>query len=362
MQQPNSQSPAAPPTITDKLAWAALGLSLAAFGAAGFAWYRVEVTQALESGAQRALVERVAAGHDAVVSTQDTLRRDLGEVADTVDGLAVELRDALREEAGVRQQSMDGFRREFDALSASLERVYEDIGRSVDTWLLEEVEQLLLLANQRLTLAGDVPLAISALRLADEKLGEVGDPALVPIRAAISDELAALAAVPQVDVTGAALRLNALVAGVVDLPLGEDMRRPQWQQAEQGDEAGAASEGGIGRQLFEDLSRLVKVRRTDDTQLPKLGPVQRFLVDANLQSMLRSAQGALLESRAELYRAALADAGDWLGRYFAGDDPAVAAAARTISELASLPLGADIPAVDGSLAMLRQHMREQQRR
>ena len=359
MQETTSQSPTSGATTTQRLALVALAVSLLAFAAAGFVWYRVEVTHALESGSQRAVVDRVSARYDEMAASQEALRVRLGGLEDGLGALGGEMRGALQDEQRGRDASFAEFRREFDALSASLERVYDDIGRSVDTWMMEEVEQLLLLANQRLTLVRDVDLAVSALRLADGKLAEVGDPALVPVRAAISDELSALQSVPRVDVTGAALQLNALAAGVPELPLAEDLRRPDWQAADDspGAPAGEPADAGLGGQLLADLSRLVRVRRTDDTQLPKLGPVQRFLADANLQAMLRTAQNALLQSRAELYRASIDDARVWLDTYFAVSNEAVAATDAALEELRQLSLGAELPPIDGSLAMLREHMK-----
>ena len=58
--------------------------------------------------------------------------------------------------------------------------------------MFSEVEYLLRLANQRLQLERDVEGAAALLRTADARLEEANNPALVPVRRAIAEELAAL--------------------------------------------------------------------------------------------------------------------------------------------------------------------------
>src|SRR5690606_13361385 len=166
-------SRAAPASAALWLAVAALVVALAAAGAAAVAFYQAAVTARLETGEQRGLVERLASEQDAVVERQGQVAARVDHIGARLDGLERSLTSALDQESRRRESALADFRSEFDALAGSVEQVYEDLGRSVDTWVLEEVEQLLLLANQRLTLAADTALAIAALEIADAKLGDI---------------------------------------------------------------------------------------------------------------------------------------------------------------------------------------------
>ena len=65
-------------------------------------------------------------------------------------------------------------------------------GRS--QWLKTEATYYLRIANAQVLLGGDAEVIAGALRLADEKLRETGDPTVAPVRAVLSEEIAALEA------------------------------------------------------------------------------------------------------------------------------------------------------------------------
>ncbi len=359
---PTHDAPAARLSAVAWMALAALVVAVLAAIAAGYAWYQSAVTARLEAGDQRGVVERVADGFDDVRQAQAGFEQRFDALGERLAALESESAAALEQASRERRDALAEIRSEMEALSASVEQVYTDLGRSVDTWMLEEVEQLLLLANQRLALAHDAELAATALDLADAKLAEIGDPALVPVRERIANERAALAALPRLDVEGAALRLASLMETVSGMPLAQDMRRPEWESGDAPDEASSAAEtGGVerfAREVLDDLGNLVRVRRVDQARLPKLTPVQRFLVDENLRMKLTAAQLALLRGNGALYRQSLQGASDWAQRYLHTDAEPVRQLLEALDQLAALPLDRDVPSVDGSLAQLREVMSE----
>lgn len=342
------------------LSAAALLVALIAAFASVFAWYQVAVTARLEAGSQRTVVDRVAADYQSLKQAQDVYDARFDEFAGRLAALAEETRAMLAEGDDAREQALAGLRASFEELSASVRQVYAEIGRSVDTWMLEEAEQLLLLAHQRLALVGDADLAATALRLADGKLEEIGDPVLSPVRQHIADELAALDALPDADIEGAALRLSALSASVPNLPLSRDMERPEWQtgEAEPVPEETAGGVERFAREVLDDLGNLVRIRRVDEATMPKLKPVQRFLVHENLRMHLLLAQQALLRGHGELYRENLDAASDWATRYLATEMQPVVALREEIEALRALPLDRELPSIAESLARLRAVMAE----
>lgn len=353
----SGDAPAARLSAVAWLALVALVVAILAAIAAGYAWYQSAVTARLEAGDQRGVVERVAADFDEIRRVQAGFEQRFDSLGERLAGLESESAAALAQASRERGEAIAALRAEMESLSASVEQVYTDLGRSVDTWMLEEVEQLLLLANQRLALVHDAELAATALDLADAKLAEIGDPALVSVRERIADERAALAALPRLDVAGAALRVASLMETVPGMPLAQDMRRPAWERGEADVESTEDEGGGVerfAREVLDDLGNLVRVRRVDEARLPKLTPVQRFLVDENLRMKLSAAQLALLRGDGALYRQNLQAAADWARRYLHVDAEPVANLLVTIDQLAALPLDRELPSIDGSLAQLRK--------
>jgi uroporphyrin-3 C-methyltransferase len=113
--------------------------------------------------------------------------------------------DALQTRLG----ALDGKLAEFQAQSATLQSLVQDIARSREEFALLEVEQAVTLAGQQLQLAGNVPVAVLALQSADAQLARLDQPQYLPLRKAVAKDLARLTALPFVDTPGLSLRRQA---------------------------------------------------------------------------------------------------------------------------------------------------------
>ncbi|MGH8455017.1 MAG: uroporphyrinogen-III C-methyltransferase, partial [Nevskiales bacterium] len=128
---------------------------------------------------------------------QDGLRPGLRSLTERQDSLATTSTQLTGQVARMDEQLAQG-----TAAQGQLSSMIQG-GRR--TWILYEVEYLLLNANDRLQLEGDVAGALRALEAANQRLGVAADPQLLSVRARIAQELAALRAVPQPDVESIAL-------------------------------------------------------------------------------------------------------------------------------------------------------------
>ena len=209
------------------------------------------------------------------------------------------------------------------------------------------------IANAQVQLANNPALAARALQLADQRVRELSNPAYTPVRRAIADELAALAATEDVDVEGITLALGSLAATVPTLPLVNDIAVP-------GDDTPAADLDGMsgwaraGAATREALSGMVRVRRSDERVEPMLSPEAEYFLRLNLQLKLQAARLSLLLGDAAGFRQSLDDAATWLGQYFDRDDPAVTTAIATLEQTAATAIVTERPDVSGSLTLLRR--------
>ena len=349
-----------------RMGWVApLALILAVGGGAlsAYTWYATHVAGQLEIGRELGRLDGVARDVDRLVTHQSqvseavaTLRRQ-GE--DDRHALRSDLQALTQAQATERAQRQ----KELESLAGIVAKNRSEMGVARDDWLLQEVAHLLLLANQRLALTGDVVLAQKALALADDRLKALAGPQILKIRRVLSQEQEHLGQMTPVDVAGISLVLAALAESVGDLPLKGDSDRPQWSDS--GDSAqssvpdkpaddadGESAVRAFSRKVLSDLGDLVRVRRVDETRPPKLDTAARFLAYENLRLQLVGAQLALLRRDAGVFQENLKQARIWLGDYFDTGTP-VQHFDTQVAELQQAKVALSFPDISGSLTLLR---------
>ena len=129
-----------------------------------------------------------------------------------------------REETETRFKLLETNLTESISRQVALERLYQDLAPNHDEVTMEEVEQLLLIANQQLQLANNVKSALIAMQEADVRLQRINRPQLSPLRKVLAKDMDLLKAVPNVDTMGISLRLESLAETVEKLPLAMEIR------------------------------------------------------------------------------------------------------------------------------------------
>ncbi|MGJ8668025.1 MAG: uroporphyrinogen-III C-methyltransferase [Oceanococcus sp.] len=221
-------------------------------------------------------------------------------------------------------------------------------------WQRAEIEHLLLVAYTRLQLQKDVHGAQIALKLAEERLQSLADPAYFSVREAIIRELARLAAVQLPDVQALALKLASLTDQVDALPTRQTHRGNFDTQLTLS--AGPETLPWHQRlwvSLNEAVGSLVSVRRDVERREALLPPEQGFYLRQNLRLQLESARLALLREDNANFQAALRQADEWLQHYFDTQHAASKAALSSINKLANQPISTVLPDISGSLKALR---------
>ena len=345
---------------------AALVASVLALAVSVFAWYSIAVTGRLEVGHQLSRMESVALESTSIRDRLQQLESDLT----TLGRQILESQSALQREAEAQQSRLtaavdelkatqvndrEAIEQRFARIRTSLDKLGYEIGTSVDDWVLEETHQLLLLAGQRLSLSGDVSLARRALEIADQKLSLIQATDVLTVRRQLAVEIASLDAVPKLDLNGIVLKLSAMADQVNTLPLKGDLDRPEWgrstSETEEPTEPGSLQM--FGRVLLDDLGKLVRIRKVDQTRSPKLDNAQRFLAYEKLRLQLVTAQLAVLRQRPDLYQDSLKQARAGLSDYFAADER-VDGFAASLESLKARQLVVDLPDLSGSMALLRR--------
>lgn len=259
-------------------------------------------------------------------------------------------------------QQLAALQNQQEASQLALARVDETLRGGRARFQLAAVEELLLLANDRVRLARDARGAVLALETADSRLAALSDPRLLPVREALAQERLALLSAPQADVAGAALSLGGLIGRAAALPLRARTPshfEPGAARAEAHREL-AADAGwperlwaGVGQALTTVFS-IHREARPVDRLLP---PAQEALVQQLLLLKLEGARLALLRQESASFRELIDSSRAWLDDYYKPDDPAVLAADSELERLRALDLAPGLPAPAKSLERLRAILR-----
>lgn len=230
----------------------------------------------------------------------------------------------------------------------ALEEMYQEVSRNRDEWVLAEIEQILLIASQQLQLAGNVKAALAALQTAESRLQRIDKPQFFTLRKAINKDIEQLQSLPLLDLAGLSLRLDNLVSEVDQLPLlpgrvsGEEKALPRaplpesfWQR--------------LGAEAWQDFKQLVRIRNLQKSELPLLPPTQAYFLRENLKLRLLSARLALLQRNEASFKADIAAAQDWLGRYYDVGDKRVHVALASLQQIGQSRLSIELPDISASL-------------
>jgi uroporphyrin-3 C-methyltransferase len=251
--------------------------------------------------------------------------------------------------ATLLEQKLAASRDEEDALQI----IYRELSNNREERVISEIEQLMVIANQQLLLAGNVKPALLALQTADARLQQLDTAQALQLRKSIAQDIQRLQSLPLVDTAGMSLRLENLADSVDELPLvserhptPEPMETPSWN---------TNPWHRFAQEVWHDLKRLVRLERIDRPEPPLLPPEQEFFLRENLKLRLLTARIALLQHDESSYRADLQTAEQWLRDYFDLREKATQAALVNIQQLSSSNIMIELPDISASLGLVNRY-------
>lgn len=333
------------------LAGIAFVLALAALAGVGYLFW-----QGRDMGSEQADIDASVASLsdnlDEGLAALDDLRQRLSALAESDEAYGDELESLERQVENLldRYENMPARLSSLETAMTSLQGISTGVR---ENWWLAEAEYYMQLANAQLQLAGNPRLAQLALEFADQRIRQLGNPALTGVRRALAGELRALEAMEKPDVEGITMQLASLADSVESLPIEEYVTRTGREPSPVDEETGAFDRAVESvRSAFSDV---VSVRRTDEEVRPLLSPDARYFLRANLKLQMQTARLAMLRGERAVFEQSLEDAASWLRRYFVTDSAAVRSALETIEQLRDEYVTIDPPDISRSLKLLRQH-------
>lgn len=244
----------------------------------------------------------------------------------------------------------------------ALESMYQELSRSRDERLLAEVEQAVVIAAQQLHLTGNIEAVLNALQGVDARMARTGQSRLLPLRKLINRDIDRLKSLPLADLPGIALKLDGVIGVVDSMPLAFE-QRPRVEPVAKSKAnaslkatAPSATVGfwqGLGRDLWAEVSQLIRVERIGQPDPVLLAPSQVFFLRENVKLRLIDARLALLQRDGLTYREDLRQAREHLERYFDVREKSVSNALAMLRGLSSVDLSLELPIFSETLGSIR---------
>ncbi len=322
-------------------------------------------------------------GNARIESTRAELARRLTD-SDTVQREAQanarqnrEALDALQAKVGALEASLA----EMQGQQLALQTMYQELSHVRDDRLLAEIEQDLAIATQQLQLAGNVEAALIALQGAEARLAKSAQPQFLPLRKLIARDIERLKSLPGADVSGIALKLDALLASIGSLPLAFE-QRPAASAKAAAAKPPAATAAGTGEavpvppvsppplaltdtsawpgllrtwlaEVWQEVRQLVRIERIDRPDPGLLAPRETFFLRENLRLRLLAARLALLARDGRSFQSDLKQADEWIGHYFDTQNGAVQETQATLRKLIKLDVMREPVELNETLSALR---------
>lgn len=274
----------------------------------------------------------------------------------------------LKKHSASNRSDIDNLKEKQETLTEAIRKASQHLSKSRVSWVMAESEQLMIVANQRLQLAGDMDTAATALEIADQRLRDLADPDLTPVRKILAKEIQTLKSIKRADIAGIALRLAALADSVDSLPLSlefqqltklrEKKQAEKQTKQEQAQVTVRNKPKGFFRELWDDIMSVISIRTNVESYKPLLPPEQQYFLRENLRLLILGAQQAALRADHNTYRSNLKSAKRWAREYFDTRSKPLSHLINELGVLGKATLATAKPNISGSLKEIRKVSRK----
>jgi len=270
-----------------------------------------------------------------------------------------------------------------------LEGLYQDLAPNRNEATIEEVEQLLFIANKQLRLANNVTSAMIAIQEADAKLQRINHPQVPHLLNVLAKDMELLKAVPEIDIVGIGLKLDGLAEEIDQLPLAMEgapspeindvpnksqpsggalgilkdfFKGPPNESQESGGtlktihdfllETWANLNKYVDIEQFVNVEQLVRIEHVGKQDIPD--PSHSYFLRENLKLRLLAAHNALLARDAGNFQAYLETSSEWINKHFNNESELGISMLETLNQLHSNEIAPNVPNILTSYDAVRK--------
>lgn len=291
-------------------------------------------------------------------TANDTLANQLVALQKAQDDQKTQFDTLLKQQATQLAEAQN----QRDTLAKQLDEVQQKVaaisGTDAKTWLLAQSDFLVKLAGRKLWSDQDVTTAAALLKSADASLADMNDPSLISARRAITEDIASLGAVSQVDYDGIILKVNQLANQVDNLRLADNNTDDSPMDADSDELSSSIGEWRVNLQKSWQnfMDSFITIRRRDETAVPLLAPNQDVYLRENIRSRLLVAAQAVPRHQEETYKQALDNVSTWVRAYYDTDDATTKSFLDDVDKLSQQSITMNVPETLQSQPILEKLM------
>ena len=278
-------------------------------------------------------------------ATSDALVNQITALQKAQETQKAELEGVIKQQAAALADANSKREELTKQLSEVQEKVATISGTDAKTWLLSQADFLVKLAGRKLWSDQDVTTAAALLKSADASLADMNDPSLINARRAITEDIASLSAVSQVDYDGIILKVNQLSNQIDNLQLADNNDDDSPMDSDGTELSSSLSEWRINLQKSWQnfMDSFITIRRRDETAVPLLAPNQDVYLRENIRSRLLVAAQAVPRHQEETYKQALDNVSTWVRAYYDTNDATTTAFLEDIDKLSQQNITMNVP-------------------
>lgn len=291
-------------------------------------------------------------------TANDTLANQLVALQKAQDDQKTQFDTLLKQQAAQLAEAQN----QRDTLAKQLDEVQQKVaaisGTDAKTWLLAQSDFLVKLAGRKLWSDQDVTTAAALLKSADASLADMNDPSLISARRAITEDIASLGAVSQVDYDGIILKVNQLANQVDNLRLADNNTDDSPMDSDSDELSSSLGEWRVNLQKSWQnfMDSFITIRRRDETAVPLLAPNQDVYLRENIRSRLLVAAQAVPRHQEETYKQALDNVSTWVRAYYDTDDATTKSFLDDVDKLSQQSITMNVPETLQSQPILEKLM------
>ncbi|MBN1378752.1 MAG: uroporphyrinogen-III C-methyltransferase [Gammaproteobacteria bacterium] len=292
-------------------------------------------------------------------------QNQVSELQKTIRGLdnhptVVELKQRVLDQDSKLEPALADQNARIAALQQAFEVTQNLINRDQRGWVLAEIEYLMRLAVVRLRLVHDIKGATEALIVADERLGDLADPAMLEVREVLTNEITALKSLNAPDVEGVGLQLMSISNRLYLLP---PAKKPAANQLLENEPPLVESgEESFLQRTWSKLARLVGLRRSNAPAVTAVLQAELYYVEQKLRLELEYARQAALRLDKEALNRHLNEARSLIDEHYDRDNQQVITLRAELAALQEADLIPALPNISDSLRKLRELQQKYQPR
>ncbi len=270
---------------------------------------------------------------------------------------------AMQQNAQQATQKLQQIEQQLQSLNAATEKLYELYGRDENGWKLAEVEYLMSVAQHKLVLENDFAGAARTLNAASQRIAQLADPGLLPVRVKINEEIAQLKTRQRPDLVGMTLTLARLARQIGSLKPGYQTRPEKTPDAAAPRApAPADPDRPVQQKIMDFVGSLVTIKtRKPDASGDKAAPSTPIIdVTQTLEDNLKLTRWALLDRDAFQYARLMQQNVKLFKQYYDLKNAANAEFYDELLKLQHTSIKPKLPDISGSLQLLKELEKKRQ--